>query len=163
VVHNVYSVVGPLVSQVARTVNRSIPAVSPTHPLPGAAPPARTSSLAIGRSHRVGSAGQQSPRLQAVTARVVANPTGGGGDALRFALNALGSPPPLRSPVLPARNLPAIPGIPGEGLPSGHGSGQFASILSRSLLLPASLEGMAPPGHEKVPYLLLDMRQSPPG
>lgn len=165
VVHNVSPVVGPLVSQVATTVNRSIPAVSPAHLLPGAAPRARTSSLAIDNSHRVDSAWQQSPRLEAVTKSVVANPIEGGGDSLRFDLNALGSPPalPLRSPVLPTRNLPVIPVIPAEGLPSGHGNSRFASILSRSLLLPASLEGVAPPGLEKVPYLLLDMRQSPPG
>jgi hypothetical protein len=164
-VHNVLPVVGPLVSQVARTVKRSIPAVSPAHLLPGAARGARTSSLAVDRPHRVGSAGQQSPRLHAVTKSVVANPIERDGDSLRFALNALSSPPalPLRSPVLPTRNLPVIPGIPAEGLPSGHGNGQFASILSRSLVLPASLEGVAPPGHEKVPYLLLDTRQSPPG
>lgn len=172
VANNVSSAVGPLVSRVARTVNRSVPAVSPTQPLPGAAPRARTSSPAFDRLHRVGSAHRKSARLQAVTTRVVANPIkeGGGslregGNSLRFALTVLGSPPalPLRSPALPARNIPAMPGTPGEGLPSSHGSGQFGSILSMGLLLPASLEGTASPGKETVPHLLLDLRQSPPG
>jgi hypothetical protein len=126
---------------------------------------ARTSALAIGGPSRIRSTGHASPRLTASTTRVAANSTEEGGGRLRADSITLGSPPapPLRGPVLPTRNLPATPAIPGESLPSGHGNGQIGSILSRGLLLPASLEGTTSVGQERVPYLLLDMRQSPPG
>jgi hypothetical protein len=139
VVHAVSSTVRPLVSGVARTVNRSIPAVAPANPFPGAAPKARTSAFTVGEPSRVGFIGQASPRLPAATTRVA-----DGGDPLRSTLTTLGSPPapPLRSPVLPTRNLPATPDIPGEGLPSGHGNGQFGSLLRGSCCgQPPSREG----------------------
>jgi hypothetical protein len=165
VVHDVSSAVQPVVSRVAKTINRSVPVVSTTNPISGTAPKARTSALAIGGSSRIRSAGQVSPRLTEPTTRVAANSTDEGGGRLRAASTTVGSPPapPLRSPVLPTRNLPATPALPGEGLPSGHGNGQFGSILSRGLLLPASLERPTSLGQERVPYLLLDTRQSPPG
>ncbi len=165
VVHDVSLAVRPIVTRVAKTVNRSIPVVSATSPISGAVPKTRSGAIAIDGASRIRSTGHASPRLPASTTRVTADSTEGGRGQRRAASTTVGSPPapPLRLPLLPTRNLPSTPGNPGEGLPSGHGNGQFGSILSRGLLLPASLEGTASLGQERVPCLLLDMRQSPPG
>jgi hypothetical protein len=161
--------VGPLVHQVVGTVNESIPAVPPTTTsAPGRAPTARANTIGVGEPPRVDSESPASRGLPPA-AKASNNQTGlveASFRATPMSLDSLPSIPPsfpFRSPTFPSRNLPVTPGIPSEGLLSGHGSSQFGSLPSMGLLLPVSLSGIASVGREKVPALLLDMRHSPPG
>jgi len=161
--------VGPLLTKVTGTVDQATPAGPlATAFTPAGAPVASTDSPATAVPSGVDSSDPTPGRLDAHS-RAVDHRTLAGDQGLRSAMTSPSPlrtpflPVPLRKPLLPPRNLPATPSPPGEGLPSGHGGSQSGSATSTGLLVPLPRMGVASPGRERLPRLLLDVRHSPPG
>jgi len=169
VLHLVTAPVGPLLTKVTGTVDQATPAGPlATAFTPAGAPVASTDSPATAVPSGVDSSDPTPGRLDAHS-RAVDHRTLAGDQGLRSAMTSPSPlrtpflPVPLRKPLLPPRNLPATPSPPGEGLPSGHGGSQSGSATSTGLLVPLPRMGVASPGRERLPRLLLDVRHSPPG